>query len=63
MVAFGAKSIILEVYIKNPHFMLNRKEYDLIQDSLAYYEFRMTSEQRKSVDAILDKLFTGEDNA
>ena len=43
--------------------MLNRKEYDLIQDSLAYYEFRMTSEQRKSVDAILDKLFTGENNA
>jgi len=49
--------------INPPNFMLNRKEYDLIQDSLAYYEFRMTREQKASVDAILDKLFTGDDNA
>ena len=58
MVAYGAKSIILEVYIKNPHFMkLNRKEYDLVYDAFQYMYFKMDKDQRVLAEQILDLAF------
>ncbi len=58
---FCMRWIILEEYIKNPHFMkLNRKEYDLVYDAFQYMQFKMTKEQRELSEQILDRAFTRE---
>ena len=36
---------------------LNRKEYDLIYDSFKYMEFKMSSEQKKMAEQILEWAF------
>jgi len=56
VVAFGAKSIILEVYIKNPHFM-TRAEYELIYDAFKSHRYKMTDAQEVLSEKILDDLF------
>tara|TARA_B100000212_G_scaffold309776_1_gene260384 strand:+ start:703 stop:981 length:279 start_codon:yes stop_codon:yes gene_type:complete len=59
VVDFYLKSIILEMNIKNPlNFMkLQREEYDLIYDSFKYMEFKMSSEQKKMAEQILEWAF------
>ena len=59
VVDFYLKSIILEMNVKNPlNFMkLQREEYDLIYDSFKYMEFKMSSEQKKMAEQILEWAF------
>ena len=48
--------IILEEYIKNPHFM-TRAEYELIYDAFKSHRYKMTDAQEVLSEKILDDLF------
>ena len=54
-----AKIVYYMVEHKNPlNFMkFNRKEYDLIYDAFQYMEFKMSKDQKRLAEQILDSAF------
>ena len=56
---FMSKIVYYRVEHKNPlNFMkFNRKEYDLIYDAFQYMDFKMTKDQRRLAEHILDSAF------
>ena len=58
LVAFSCRSSNIGLNIKPLNFMkLNRQEYDLIYDAFQYMDFKMTKDQKRLAEQILDSAF------